>query len=167
MFKCRIIISSSGLVSIRVSNPWVMGWACWCACAHQALSVGIVTFFALASGAGRRGWGVAFPGLKVFDLVQRCWVLDPLKTLGNCHDPNVPHRGQFAKEGLCSFRNNNNKHKKISPYEIEIIIFTWCQLVMWASYELYSVKIFSTFLAIRLQTCKTLEPESCATGSPR
>ena len=44
----------------HMSNPWVMGWACWCACAHQALSVGIVTFFALASGAGRRGWGVAF-----------------------------------------------------------------------------------------------------------
>ena len=118
MFKCRIIISSSGLVSIRVSNPWVMGWACWCTCAHQPLSVGIVTFFALASGAGRRGWSVAFPGFKVFDLVQRCWVLDPLKTLGNCHDPNVPHRGQFAKEGLCSFRNNNNKHKKSVPMKL-------------------------------------------------
>ena len=119
MFKCRIIISSSGLVSIRVSNPWVMGWACWCACAHQALSVGIVTFFALASGAGRRGWGVAFPGFKVFDLVQRCWVLDPLKTLGNCHDPHVAHGGQFAKEGLCSFRNNNNKHKKSVPMKLK------------------------------------------------
>ena len=67
MLKALIFVSFE-IVLLQVSfwhmsNPWVMGWACWCACAHQALSVGIVTFFALASRAGRRGWGVAFPGV--------------------------------------------------------------------------------------------------------
>ena len=99
MLKALIFVSFE-IVLLQVSfwhmsNPWVMGWACWCACAHQALSVGIVTFFALASSAVRRGWGVAFPGFKVFDLVQRCWILDPLKTLGNCHDPHVTRGGPF------------------------------------------------------------------------
>ena len=99
MLKALIFVSFE-IVLLQVSfwhmsNPLVIGWTCWCACVHQALSVGRVTFFALASSAGRRGWGVAFPGFKVFDLVQRCWILDPLKTLGNCHDPHVTHGGPF------------------------------------------------------------------------
>ena len=64
--------------------------------------------------ASRRGWSVAFPGFKVFDLVQRCWVLDPLKTLGNCHNAHVAHGGQFPEEDLGCFRIN--ELKKISFY---------------------------------------------------
>ena len=68
--------------------------------------------------ASRRGWGVAFPGFKVFDLVQRCWVLDPLKTLGNCHDPHVAHGGQFPEEDLGCFRINEIK-KSVSTLKQE------------------------------------------------
>lgn len=145
-----------------------MAWACWGACAHQALSFGIVTFFALASRAGRRGWGVAFPGFKVFDLVQRCWVFDPLKTLGNCHNPHVPHRSQFPQKGLGSYRKKK-KNQCLWNWNNHFYLVSITNVgSLWNA----QVKIFSTFLAIsfgskpaRLLSLLSLN-HLCATGSP-
>ena len=119
---------SSGLISIRVSDPWIMRRAFWSTCLHHTIRFRVITHSAISRGTG--GWRcrVAFPWRKVFDIFQRRGRHDPIKCLRNGYHPHVTHGCKFLKEGHRSYHEFICKMTAISECNFTLKFFPLSQI---------------------------------------
>lgn len=138
---------SSGLISIRVSDPWIMRRASWSTRAHHAFPFRIITYSALSRGTCGRRCRVAFPWRKGFDIFQRCRILDPLQSLRNGYNPNIAHRCKLFEEGHRSCHEQTYQKRAINKYRFTFSIKKLLEVKFRPKmYSYYSgIHIFRTF----------------------
>lgn len=119
---------SSGLISIRVSDPWIMRRAFWSTRLHHTFPFRIITDSAISRGTS--GWGcrVAFPWRKVFDIFQRRGSHDPIESLRNGYHPHVAHGCKFFEEGHRSCHEHKCKMRAISGVHFTLKLFPLSQI---------------------------------------